>query len=162
MRFAGEWRDYQARVLGEIDAHLDDDRLHVVAAPGSGKTVLGLEAMRRIGRPALVLSPSLAIRNQWAERLCPLFLPDLGPHRHLLSRDLAAPADLTLATYQALHAAHLTFEHPVTGAIMAFDSPLPADLHAVEAALAALGAVPDHGRSWSIMIGQDTAHENSS
>ncbi|MCB2066692.1 MAG: DEAD/DEAH box helicase family protein [Erythrobacter sp.] len=106
MRFAGEWRDYQARVLGEIDAHLDDDRLHVVAAPGSGKTVLGLEAMRRIGRPALVLSPSLAIRNQWAERLCPLFLPDLGPHRHLLSRDLAAPADLTLATYQALHAAH--------------------------------------------------------
>ena len=49
MHFAGEWRDYQARVLAEMDAYLEDGRLHVVAAPGSGKTVLGLETMRRTG-----------------------------------------------------------------------------------------------------------------
>ncbi len=106
MRFSGEWRDYQARVLADMDAHLEDGRLHVVAAPGSGKTILGLEAMRRSGRPALVLSPSLAIRNQWCERLCPLFLPDLAPHQPRISRDLDHPADMTIATYQALHAAH--------------------------------------------------------
>jgi len=106
MRFSGEWRDYQARVLAEMDDYLDDGRMHVVAAPGSGKTVLGLEAMRRLARPALVLSPSLTIRNQWAERLEPLFLPSLDDHRQHISRDIAAPAGMTIATYQALHAAH--------------------------------------------------------
>ncbi|WP_246272863.1 RluA family pseudouridine synthase [Oricola thermophila] len=29
---------------------------------------------------------------------------------------------------QALHAAHLSFEHPATGQLMAFDTPLPADM----------------------------------
>ncbi len=105
MRFSGEWRDYQARVLEEMDGLLADGRLHIVAAPGSGKTVLGLEAMRRIGRPALALSPSLTIRNQWQDRLVPLFMPTLEAHTGCISRDLSAPADLTMATYQSLHAA---------------------------------------------------------
>jgi superfamily II DNA or RNA helicase len=78
MRFKGAWRDYQARVPAEMDGHLSDARLHIVAAPGSGKTILGLELMRRIGRPAVILAPSLTIRNQWRERLFPLFLDD--PH----------------------------------------------------------------------------------
>ncbi|WP_162925154.1 DEAD/DEAH box helicase family protein [Aurantiacibacter odishensis] len=106
MRFSGTWRDYQARVLEEMDGYLDDGRLHIVAAPGSGKTVLGLEAMRRVGRPALVLSPSLTIRNQWADRLAPLFLPSLDSHRARISRDIAVPADMTIGTYQSLHAAY--------------------------------------------------------
>lgn len=76
MQFTGDWRDYQARVLGEMENHFDDKRLHVVAAPGAGKTVLGLEIIRRIGRPALIFSPTVAIREQWLQRLCPLFLAD--------------------------------------------------------------------------------------
>jgi 23S rRNA pseudouridine1911/1915/1917 synthase len=38
---------------------------------------------------------------------------------------------------QALHAVHLAFEHPITGREMAFDSGLPSDLVALEAALKA-------------------------
>ncbi len=106
MQFKGVWRDYQARVLAEMDAHLDDGRLHIVAAPGSGKTVLGLEAMRRIGRPALILAPSLTIRNQWRERLFPLFLDDPHGWNKHISADIEAPATMTIATYQALHAVH--------------------------------------------------------
>jgi 23S rRNA pseudouridine1911/1915/1917 synthase len=34
---------------------------------------------------------------------------------------------------QFLHAAHLAFEHPVTGAWMTFDTPLPDDLAAFRA-----------------------------
>jgi hypothetical protein len=112
MKFSASWRDYQARVLGEMQDHLDDGRLHVVAAPGSGKTVLGLEAMRRVGRKAVVLAPTITIRNQWRERLCPLFLPDLGPWRASVSDDLDAPSDITIATYQALHAAWKGREEP--------------------------------------------------
>nr|WP_275297033.1 DEAD/DEAH box helicase family protein [Jannaschia sp. Os4] len=102
MRFRHPWRAYQARVLADLEGHMDDDRLHVVAAPGAGKTVLGLEVMRRLGRPALILSPSLAIRNQWIDRLADLFLDGARPG--WVSTDLRAPAPMTVATYQALHA----------------------------------------------------------
>ena len=106
MQFKGVWRDYQARVLAEMEGHLEDGRLHIVAAPGSGKTVLGLETMRRIGRPALILVPSIAIRNQWRERLFPLFLDDPHGWDSHISLDFDAPSTMTIATYQALHAVH--------------------------------------------------------
>ncbi len=102
MRFRGAWRDYQALVLEEMEDRLADGRLHVVAAPGAGKTILGLEIVRRIGRRALVLAPTVAIRDQWEQRLVPLFL-DRAPTGEV-SHDLLAPRQLTLATYQALDA----------------------------------------------------------
>jgi Type III restriction enzyme, res subunit len=101
MHFSGTWRDYQARVLAEMGQHLDDNRLHVVAAPGAGKTVLGLEIVRRLARPALVFAPSLAIRDQWQSRLVPLFM-DAAPAPDAVSNDLSNPASLTLSTYQSL------------------------------------------------------------
>lgn len=103
MNFKGKWRDYQARVLEEMDDHFGDRRLHVVAAPGAGKTVLGLEIVRRIGRPALVFAPTIAIRDQWEQRLCPLFL-DSPAASVSISRDLGDLRELTLTTYQALDA----------------------------------------------------------
>lgn len=43
----------------------------------------------------------------------------------------AAQAAASGFTRQALHAAHLGFDHPVTGQAMGFDSPLPADMQAL-------------------------------
>lgn len=48
-----------------------------------------------------------------------------------------ARAALEALGRQALHAGRLGFEHPATAEFMAFDSPLPADLLALEQALAA-------------------------
>ncbi len=104
-RFKHPWRGYQAKVLEELGRHLGDDRLHIVAAPGSGKTVLGLEVMRRLGQPALVLAPTRVIRDQWAARLVELFLPDGAGRPDWLSTDPAAPGLVTVLTYQGLHAA---------------------------------------------------------
>src|SRR5690606_14714251 len=87
MQFKGVWRDYQAQVLQEMEPRLADGRLHVVAAPGAGKTVLGLELVRRLARPALIFAPTVAIRDQWAQRLCPLFL-DAPPGAEHVSHDL--------------------------------------------------------------------------
>ena len=98
-RFRGTWRPYQARVLGELSAHLADGRVHLVAPPGSGKTLLGLETVVRLGRPALVLAPTLALRDQWLQRFADF---DGDASR---SRRLEAPAALTVSTYQALHTA---------------------------------------------------------
>ncbi|GAB5534714.1 MAG: DEAD/DEAH box helicase family protein [Rubricoccaceae bacterium] len=99
-RFRGTWRPYQARVLGELEAHLDDGRVHLVAPPGSGKTLLGLETVVRLGRPALVLAPTLALRDQWLARFEDLFESDVTT-----SIDVEVPATLTVTTYQALHTA---------------------------------------------------------
>lgn len=110
MAFRGRWRDYQARLLDELALHLEDGHLHVVAAPGSGKTVLGLEVLRRLGKPALVVSPTLTIRNQWIDRLFELFHSG-SPDDPRISKDVYRPAELTVVTYQALLAALTGEEH---------------------------------------------------
>lgn len=109
MAFQKVWRAYQKRLLDQLDSYLDDRRFHLVAAPGSGKTVLGLEVIRRIGQPTLVLAPTITIRNQWVDRLVDYFLP-AGQRPSWVSTDLRAPALLTIATYQALHS--LCFDEP--------------------------------------------------
>lgn len=102
--FKFPWRDYQQKVLSSLANHLQDDHLHVVAPPGSGKTVLGLEVMRQLNAPTLICAPSLALRDQWVLRFCELFLDT--PHRpSWLSVDIKAPGFLTVTTYQAVHAA---------------------------------------------------------
>jgi len=65
IKFKWTFRDYQQKVLDNANKHLLDKKIHIVAAPGSGKTVLGLELIRRLGAPALVLSPSVSIKQQW-------------------------------------------------------------------------------------------------
>lgn len=102
--FRHAWRPYQKRVLDAIEQHLKDKRLHVVAAPGAGKTTLGLEVFRRVGKPTLVLSPTRIIRDQWLERLHDFLDFDHVSDLEWISNDIHRPAFLTSATYQALHA----------------------------------------------------------
>lgn len=103
IQFIYPWRSYQARILGELDTHLNDEKLHVFAPPGSGKTILGLEVMRRLGRPTLILSPTLAIRNQWRDRFVELFN---AKGQVDVSFDLEIPSAVTTITYQNLFAAY--------------------------------------------------------
>ncbi len=106
IRFRKPWRSYQQRVLAELESHLDDNHLHVIAAPGSGKTVLGLEVMRRLDRPTLILAPTVAIRDQWVDRFVGLFLPDSQNTPDWISKDIRNPRFLTASTYQGLHSAY--------------------------------------------------------
>lgn len=101
--FKHPWRQYQQRVLNELEEHLEDDHLHVIAPPGSGKTVLGLEVMLRINQPTLILAPTIAIRNQWVQRFCELFL-QVDERPDWISRDIKNPKFVTVATYQGIHA----------------------------------------------------------
>lgn len=103
--FRGEFRSYQQAVLAEANEYMSDGKIHVVAAPGSGKTILGLELMRTLGVPALVLSPTVTIRSQWCARFEEWFLPPDDAPEAYLSQDLRQPSLITSVTYQALHAA---------------------------------------------------------
>lgn len=99
--FKGTWRPYQSRILESADTYLKDGKIHIVAPPGSGKTTLGIELIRRLGRPCLILSPTLVIRQQWLQRIREAFLErDDG---NILSDDIRQPALITSLTYQSLY-----------------------------------------------------------
>ncbi len=53
-----------AKILEDLDGHLDNNNLHVAAAPGSWKTILGLAVICLLGKPTVILAPTITIRNQ--------------------------------------------------------------------------------------------------
>lgn len=97
LRFPGEWRRYQELALEafEEDRRRGRLRTHIVAPPGSGKTLLGMEIVRRLGKRALVLVPNSAIQAQWL-RTASAF----GADARLAAAD--AGAAVACLTYQAL------------------------------------------------------------
>lgn len=105
VQFRGEFRNYQARVLDNFDSYLSDGKINIVAAPGSGKTVLGLELIRKLGEPCLILSPTTAIREQWGERFHKMFLENRDDFFSLFSNNLHSIRLVNSVTYQALYTA---------------------------------------------------------
>ena len=105
LSFKGQWRQYQQRVLDKAESFMDDGKIHLVAAPGSGKTILGIEFIQRFGNPTLILVPTVTIRQQWIDRIKQAFLSDDNLVEQLISQDLKRPKMITVATYQALHSA---------------------------------------------------------
>ena len=103
--FKGQWRQYQRRVLDKAESFMDDGKIHLVAAPGSGKTTLGIEFIQRFGNPTLILVPTVTIRQQWVDRIKQAFLSDDNLAEQFISQDLKRPKMITVATYQALHSA---------------------------------------------------------
>ncbi len=106
IRFNGAFRDYQSKILRNANEYLKDGKVHIVAAPGSGKTILGLELIRGLSSPALVLSPSVTIRQQWGERFESNFILQGESTEGYVSYNLKEPSLITSVTYQALHAAY--------------------------------------------------------
>lgn len=105
LSFKGEWRKYQKRILEKSDTIMADGHIHLVAAPGSGKTTLGIEFIRRNSKPALILVPTVTIRQQWVDRIREAFLDDESLANEMISQNLKQPKTITVATYQALHSA---------------------------------------------------------
>ena len=104
IHFTGTLRPSQKAACEVIEPQLKagSTRLHVVAPPGSGKTVLGLYVWSDLVRkPALVLSPNSAIQAQWAARTS---LFDLDGKDKFISTDSKNPGMLTSLTYQSVTA----------------------------------------------------------
>ena len=97
--FEGTFRRYQASMLGLAADHpTSDRRYHLVAPPGSGKTIIGLELIGRFGRPAVVFAPTTTIQAQWLDKLG-MFTPDPAA---VGSRDPRALGQVTALTYQVI------------------------------------------------------------
>lgn len=109
LEFQFPWRSYQDKLLKNFDTHIADDHFHVIAPPGSGKTILGIEILRRIGKRTLVLAPTLTIRGQWQDRLQTFFTEK--ERFKFFSLDIKQPSDITFSTYQSLHSFYKSFEN---------------------------------------------------
>lgn len=114
LKFKGQFRDYQKKILDNSKKYLDDGKINIAAAPGSGKTTLGLELICRLGKPALILAPSITIRQQWGERFSDAFLPEGENSENYISYNISEPGKLTCITYQALYSAMSGKEAEVT------------------------------------------------
>ena len=106
IKFKYPWRPYQAKVLEEVNGLIKDKKVHIVAAPGSGKTVLGLELARRIGNPVLILSPTVTIKNQWIDRFVTSFMVEGSSKPEWISDDIYNLKFFNSVTYQGLHCAY--------------------------------------------------------
>jgi len=97
LRFDGTWRHYQQLALDAFDADLSAGRrrTHIVAPPGCGKTLLGVEIIRRLGRTALVLVPNSGVQSQWMRAV-----ERFGAGPGVAASDPTAP--IACLTYQAL------------------------------------------------------------
>jgi len=105
LNFKGSWRQYQKQVLDRFQDYQADGHVHLVAAPGSGKTTIGIELIARFGNPALVLVPTVTIREQWVDRIQTAFLENEQKISDLVSQNLKEMKALTIVTYQAFHSA---------------------------------------------------------
>ena len=104
VEFKYTFRDYQRQFLDNIQEYLSDDKIHVVAAPGAGKTILALEMCRQIDEKTLVIVPSIAIKEQWIERFTKDFTgTDSKGYISSHLSDESGEAVLTVITYQMLH-----------------------------------------------------------
>jgi hypothetical protein len=102
LHFRYPFRRYQQMVLDVVDGPAGDDhKLHIVAPPGAGKTIVGLELIRRFGRPAVVFCPTTTIQQQWQEK-AGMFAADPAWVEQHTSLDARRLADVNVLTYQVL------------------------------------------------------------
>lgn len=105
IKFKGQFRNYQQRVLDNSDKFLLDGKINIVAAPGSGKTILGLELIKRLNSPCIIFSPTTTIRQQWGRRFEESFLDESLNSYDYVSYDLNNIKLINSITYQALYSA---------------------------------------------------------
>lgn len=105
IKFKYSWRPYQERTLRYVEQYIRDKKIHIVAAPGSGKTVLGLELARFLGKPVIIFAPTVTIKNQWIDRFVSLFT-DFNETPEWISSDIYNLKFFNVVTYQALHYAY--------------------------------------------------------
>ncbi len=90
-------RRHQAEALAAFEASRQAGarRFWITMPPGAGKTLVGTEVVRALGRPAVVFSPNTAIQGQWTRTWDSYDAGSAGTDRSLQS-------PFTSLTYQSL------------------------------------------------------------
>ena len=93
-------RKYQQDINDAVESYIKDKKVHIVAAPGAGKTIIALKLLFDIQKPTLIFAPTIAIREQWVERM----LNDFdGLNKEEVSTSLNNLKKYNVITYQSLY-----------------------------------------------------------
>lgn len=108
LSFRHPLRRYQQEILELVKIKMErgERQLHIVAPPGAGKTIIGLQLISTLKVPALILAPNTTIQSQWGQKL-DLFIPDhltghLNPSDILGTHEDKPLKPITVLTYQVL------------------------------------------------------------
>ncbi len=104
LHFGQPFRKYQTLILDLVQAKWQNEgehQFHLVAPPGAGKTIVGLELIRRFNQPAVVFVPTSTIQTQWQEKV-DLFLTEPSLRSQWVGNDPADLKPLNIFTYQLL------------------------------------------------------------
>lgn len=100
-------RKYQTEILELVHAKIKNGEraIHIVAPPGSGKTIIGLQLISTMQCPTVIFSPNTTIQSQWKQKL-DLFLPPdaeaYGTAEFIGTHEDKPLKAITILTYQVL------------------------------------------------------------
>lgn len=107
LHFRFPLRRYQQEIieLTKLKLEKGERELHIVAPPGAGKTIIGLQIASQLQQNTLIISPTTTIQSQWGEKL-DLFLPvgeeEFGTEELIGTHEDKPLKPITLLTYQVL------------------------------------------------------------
>ena len=101
LRFRHPFRKYQTMILDLVASKPADRKFHIVAPPGAGKTIVGLELIGRFDQPAVVFAPTSTIQSQWIDKVG-LFVTAPDRADDFAGDDPRALKPINVFTYQLL------------------------------------------------------------
>lgn len=116
MSFRYPFRKYQRMILEQVAEEQKDHKYHLVAPPGAGKTIIGLELIRRFGAPAVIFTPTTTIQAQWYEKIG-MFLENPADISRYASLDPRQRAPINIFTYQLISTPAEAQEHILEAAL---------------------------------------------
>ncbi len=139
LSFRLPFRKYQRMILEQVVGKQKDHKYHLVAPPGSGKTIIGLELIRQFGAPAVVFAPTTTIQAQWYDKLN-MFIEPAADLKQFASMDPREKAPIHIFTYQLISTPAEAQEHVREAALVLWQEELIHDgqVTSLEAARARL------------------------
>lgn len=104
MKFGQTLYHYQEDILKVFEREVLswEKKIHIVAPPGSGKTIIGLEMLSRLEGTHLILVPSITLQYQWEDKIASYFLEEGEDLEEIVSFSTESIKKINILTYQSL------------------------------------------------------------
>ncbi len=100
---------FQNEILEKFESEIDrgDKKIHIVAPPGSGKTIVWIEMINRLIKKwvpwnVLILVPNIILQAQWKDKISDFFLEASEDIEMLVSTSRDIVKKINILTYQSM------------------------------------------------------------
>ncbi len=104
MKFKYNLYHYQEDVLNVFKNEIKrwEKKIHIVAPPGSWKTIMWIEMISRLKWNHLILVPNITLQYQWEDKIKQFFLEDGEDINDIVSTSVNQIKKINILTYQSL------------------------------------------------------------